>query len=212
MEYYRRYRAVFPFSARSDTELSMSSDDTLLVKQQVDGSWPSSEKWMQGYNEITECKGEFPAGAYVEFLEEFEVEPEPPPLPPVAIKLEAPPFPPGPPMPSPRHHAVQPIPTESSNDDHLDPDSNKQEGRKQEEAPPPPPPRPGRLSESNRSQALPQAPPRPAPRKKNSEAENRINGMPPSTPTHLEPDVGSGHKWVNVTFRIPVLCVGCKSQ
>ena len=80
MSSYRRFSATFPFEARDDSELSMSVGDTLVVAPLTSGEWPNADKWMKGANEQTGREGEFP-GTYVEFEEEFSVQPEPPPLP-----------------------------------------------------------------------------------------------------------------------------------
>ena len=61
---------------------SSNPGEMLLVAQNSDGSWPTAEKGMNGLNEITNKRGEFPAGAYVMFIEEIAEEnnePEPPP-------------------------------------------------------------------------------------------------------------------------------------
>ena len=71
----------------------MKEGETLLVKQLADGSWPQDERWLNGLNEVTGKNGEFPAGAYVEFIGEVKVDPKPP--------LPCPQ--PLPPHPSPRH-------------------------------------------------------------------------------------------------------------
>ena len=111
MTTYRRYRAAFPFNAREDqpSELSMQAGETLLVGQSASGQWPNPEKWMHGFNESTKCEGEFPGGQYVQFVEEFTVQPDPPPEPPKKPVL--------PPLPEkqptlPRHHGgIQVFPT-----------------------------------------------------------------------------------------------------
>ena len=86
MATYRRYKACYDFSARDDTEISMSTGHTLLVGVKPSGDWPDSEKFMKGINETTGAEGEFPGGAYVVFLEEFTEQEvlydEPPPAPP----------------------------------------------------------------------------------------------------------------------------------
>ena len=76
MSFYRKYRAAYTFDQRSDTELSMTAGDILVVGRNADGTWPPPEKWMQGYNERSGERGEFPGGAYVEFVDEFHVEEE----------------------------------------------------------------------------------------------------------------------------------------
>ncbi len=86
MATYRRYKAGYDFVARDDTEISMDSGHTLLVSRKQNGEWPDPEKFMRGVNEVTRAEGEFPGGAYVEFIEEFTEEVSydepPPPTPP----------------------------------------------------------------------------------------------------------------------------------
>ena len=199
MTYYRRYKACYPFEARGVTELSMSAGDTLLVQQNTDGSWPPPEKWMQGFNEITQDTGEFPGGQYVQFVEEFCIQPEPPSLPEKDLDVEAPP-----PVPSPRHASVD--------QNSVDQNGSYNGGRQEEEEeaddspPPPPPPRRGLAntrvvenhvggSKSQSSLPPPQALPRPNPRRHRRSVDAPERGR---------------HRWVNVTFRIPVQCAGCK--
>ncbi len=158
----------------------MVSEDTLIVQPTPDGSWPPPEKWMQGYNERTGESGEFPGGAYVEFVEEIIVEPEPEPEPEPEV-----------PVPSPRH---------GSNTDSGAPYNNAEP----DESPPPPPPprRSGGGSSGNIRNAQ----------------ENHIRGPKAPKPMARTPrrsmDKASDrkHSWSSVTFRIPVLCSGCKSS
>lgn len=218
MTWYRRYKAAYPFDARSETELSMKIGDTLLVTKNNDGTWPPPEKWMQGYNEISKQTGEFPADVYVDFLEEFVVEPDPPPpLPPEKEPVTQPP-----PLPSPRHVGTQEYETQGRENDTWQSGGGREEEeevREQEdEVAPPPPPRRSlgntRAVENHvggsRSQLPPQAPPRPTPRKRSSMDSTRTSsesrGSLVTTPTHHS----GKHSWVSVTFRIPVQCSSCK--
>lgn len=227
MTWYRRYKALFQFNARSDAELSMSPEETLLVKKLPDGSWPPAEKWMQGYNEITGNSGEFPGGAYVEFVVEFvhslEVEPSPPPVSPPPPELDhwknqAPS------VPSPRHSLLQQkLPgmdkAAQQYSSRYEPD-NDQSSRgnrmavaqeEEEEEAPPPPPRRAKPSENHVTSrgSLPQAPPRPAPRAKRPSVGSSMVASPTHPTAAAAADIDR-HRWVSVTFSIPVLCVGCK--
>jgi hypothetical protein len=214
--WYRRYQALYDFEARSERELTMCTGHTLTVSQLADGNWPPPEKWMQGYNEVTEKRGEFPGGAYVNFLEEFVVEPEPPPLPP----QDPEPPPPLPPQPSPRHVNSQKafqLPgmtphefrsTQSENDvtrarkisahgaPQILPDNS-------EEAPPPPPPRKGSDGQNAMRGNLP-VPPKPHPRVKKVQPVMADD-------VREQPDEGPMHSWVSVTFGLPVQCEACES-
>lgn len=232
---YRKYKAVYPFEARSPSELSMSEGDVLIVEQGPDGMWPSPEKWMQGYNENTNQQGEFPGGQYVEFLEEFVVEPDPPspsPPPPEAVCQQAPPLPP---QPSPRH-SVQGV-IGKLNVSQIAQGLGATLGRgdigggggdamerttaavvtadDDEEAPPPPPRRPKAPVENHveipRKGSRP-VPPRPAPRERRrvSGDYEREPNSEPNTPTHRPGGGVDPHSWVSVVFRIPVACAGCK--
>ena len=49
----------------------MSTGDTLRVGLKPSGDWPDPQKFMKGTNERTGDEGDFPGGAYVEFVEEF---------------------------------------------------------------------------------------------------------------------------------------------
>ncbi len=86
MATYRRYKAGYDFEGRDDTEISMNIGHTLRVGRKPSGEWPDPEKFMKGINEITGAEGEFPGGAYVEYVEEFIEESlydePPPPTPP----------------------------------------------------------------------------------------------------------------------------------
>ena len=212
MTWYRRYKALYDFEARGPTELTMSCEDTLLVERLSDGTWPPAEKWMQGYNELTAKSGEFPGGAYVEFVEEFLVEPKarsPPP--------PAEPDPPRsffPPQPSPRHHSMPNV------DNNRRPISPIGRAEEEEEAPPPPPRRgmQGRMSDSNitpsQGSLPPQAPPRPKQRKRSGDsatAREREAMSPVNSPSHAPiPEMVERHRWSRVTFSIPVQCAACK--
>lgn len=150
---YRRYRALYDFQAREDSELSINFGDTLTVAQLVDGSWPHPERWMKGFNEVTQQTGEFPGSDYVEFIEEFVIEPEPPP--PLLL-------------PSPRHASFQKdlqkdfqspaLSTSSDTDGSTVCRVNSPQAMPHnlEEAPPTPPPRRGSIGQKNT--------PRPCPR------------------------------------------------
>lgn len=213
--WYRRYRALYNFEARSDTELSMSSGETLTVTQLANGSWPPPEKWMQGYNEVTNRTGEFPGGAYVEFIEEFVIEPEPPPPPPPELepRSQAPPLPP---QPSPRHMNSQKgfqLPgmvsrghgSQSDNDIATYRDSSPQFAADDlEETPPPPPPRKG--SDSHISRGSLPIPPKPQPRAKKISVVQEGSNRAPALNTMAE----DRHTWVRVTFGLPVQCEACK--
>lgn len=76
----RRYKVLYDFAARDDTELSIKTGDVLLVKQRPDGTWPSAEKWMLGTNETTSKHGDFPGGDFVELVIEHKL-PKPKPKP-----------------------------------------------------------------------------------------------------------------------------------
>lgn len=215
------------FEARSGAELSMVAGQTLLVEQLPDGSWPPAEKWMQGYNEVTSESGEFPGGAYVELIEEFQVQPKPrSPSPPEVEHYNQ--VPPLPPQPSPRHFSQQGFrlpgmsglpPRPGQHDNEL---TNRNHtgtvAREEEEEAPPPPPRrsiPGRGSENQISSTRmslphipPQAPPKPAPRSKSrSSVGSREAAVSPIHGAHREED---GHRWSRVTFSIPMQCAGCE--
>ena len=45
---YRVYKALFPFTSRDSSEVSMLPDDFLIVYQLDDGSWPNESAWMKG--------------------------------------------------------------------------------------------------------------------------------------------------------------------
>ena len=177
---YRKYRALYDFKARENSELSISYGETLTVAQLRDGSWPSPEKWMQGYNEVTQQKGEFPGGEYVQFIREFVIEPEPPP----------PPLP----QPSPRHNHSQrdfqsPGMISGSQSSDTDNSTSYRDDSPQiapapdnlEEAPPIPPPRTGSISQT----------PRPRPRTRTQHSKN-------------------AHNWMTVTFGLPTECRACE--
>lgn len=234
MTAYRRYRALYNFEARSDAELSMNIEETLTVAQLADGNWPPPEKWMQGYNEVTSRTGEFPGGAYVEFIEEFVIEPEPPALPEVEPQVQAPPLPP---QKSPRHNSLQGFqlpgmvpgmvpakPVSRGFGSQLDSvdvagyrdTSPKMAPDDSEEAPPPPPPR-NILRRSSDGQntsrgSLPAPPPpKPVPRTKrvpSTPSDSNLREM--TTPTHRMLQEEERHRWVSVTFGLPVQCAGCK--
>ena len=205
MTFFRKYRALYDFDARTGAELSMGIGDMLLVERLADGSWPPPQKWMLGTNERTSMKGEFPGDAYVEFIEEFMIEPEPPPLPPeVEQRNHAPPA--LPPVVSPRHVKVQkgfqlpPVfPTGLVSQLNNTMEERKEE---EEEQAPPPPPR-QRSSASSGGGGGGGAPPVPAPRKRMSETRE----IP--MPMHAEV---ADHRWSLVKFGIPVPCVGCKNS
>lgn len=206
MTWYRRYKAVFPFEARSQTELSMNPEDMLIVQQKADGTWPSTEKWMEGYNEISGDSGEFPAGAYVEFLDEF-IKPNPPP----AIH-------PAPSLPSPRHVTTQEYDTWAENDggqyEGGGEESEKPRGKKQGDIAPPAPPRRivGNMQNhigGQKIQIPPQAPPKPAPRKRPSLDAKEVGSQSVAMSTCRSVSEDQ-HSWVSVTFRIPVQCSSCK--
>ena len=193
----------------------MKQEDMLIVQQKADGTWPSTEKWMEGCNETSGDLGEFPAGAYVEFMEEF-IKPNPPP----AVHPETKPMSRTPPLPSPRHVATHGYGTLAEND--IGQHGRRGEGRADSEeaieeepddaVPPPPPPRRSIGNMQNnamgvRSQLRPHAPPRPAPRKNSSlDAMN----FPPIVTSACHPLTEAKHNWVYVTFRIPVQCNSCK--
>ena len=192
----------------------MDTGDTLLVGQLSDGSWPPPDKWMQGYNEVTYNRGEFPGGAYVEFVEEFaESEPSP-------EEEEPPPLPPLPPQPSPRHN-VPPqgfalpglggggkLPSRSFHGNHDPQNASpaRVSGDGGEDEDPPPPAPPPRNASRGSIGGPPAAPPKPAPRRK-SDQKNTV-----ATPTRVLPTVEDvdQHRWSRVTFSIPVQCAGCE--
>lgn len=228
MTAYRRYRALYNFEARSATELSMEIEETLTVVQLADGSWPPPEKWMQGYNEVTSQTGEFPGGAYVEFIEEFVIEPEPPPLPEVEPRSQAPPLPP---QPSPRHNSLhgfqlpempvmgmaQPVSRGCGSQPDIDVATYRDSSPKvalgdSEETPPPPPPRnilrKGSEGQSTSRGSLPAPVPAPKPRTKRPSTASDSNLKELSTHSSLREE--EGHRWVSVTFGLPVQCAGCK--
>ena len=45
---YRVYKALYPFTARDHTEVSMLADDYLFVYMKEDGTWPNDNNWMKG--------------------------------------------------------------------------------------------------------------------------------------------------------------------
>lgn len=219
MTWYRRYKALFLFEARSGTELTMSPGDTLLVGQLTDGSWPPPNKWMHGMNEATSQQGEFPGDAYVEFVEEFVEPVDSPPE-----EEEPPPLPPLPPQPSPRHPSQQGFPLPglgkprpSKNHEPSTANTNAMNLRVSaddvdDDSPPPaPPPRgPSRGSLPQLHGTTPVAPPKPAPRtapRKRSEHQNSAASLSSSRAT---PTAEDQHRWSRVTFSIPVQCAGCK--
>lgn len=229
MTAYRRYRALYNFDARGTAELSMKLDETLTVTQLADGSWPPAEKWMQGYNEVTSQTGEFPGGAYVEFMEEFVIEPDPPP-PEVEPRSQAPP--PLPPQPSPRHNShpgfqlpeaprigvAKPVSRGYGSQPEIDATGYRDNSPRvapddSEETPPPPPPRnilrKGSDSQSSSRGSLPAPPPKPQPRTKR--VSTGSNSRETGTPIHnsLKEEEG-GHRWVSMNFGLPVQCAGCK--
>ena len=191
---------MYAFQARNGTELSINPGEMLLVAQNSDGSWPTAEKWMNGLNETTNERGEFPAGAYVMFIEEIgeeNNEPEPPPPEierryPVHLPQQRSPrhtssCPPGirlPGLAKPLTRGTENMGTEVS---------------EEEDPPPPPPRRPGRGIDNHVSprENPPQAPPRPFPRKKSSSV---------NSPGHDR----DRHRWIQVMFHIPVPCTACK--
>lgn len=205
MTWYRRYKALYDFQARSQAELTMQVDQTLLVELLPDGTWPPPEKWMQGYNEVTSQSGEFPGGAYVELVEEFEVQPvksrSPPPLPPgpePGGQQQAPPL--QPPQPSPRHHpgiaGGFPMPglagggrppgyAHVNNDQRMT--SPKVGEGEEEEAPPPPPrrvPRGGSEGHISASSLH-------SPQGRGSDATSPSQAPPPQAPPKPQPRKGS---------------------
>lgn len=189
MASYRRYRANYPFDARDTSELSMKIGDTLLVSPTPQGEWPNHEKWMRGQNETTACEGDFPGGAYVQFVEEFTIDPEPEPEPEL------------PPLPT-RGGGVQVLPNSMT-----------------EDAPPTPPKRGNsatRIPENQDSETrAPKAPPRPTPRKRSSSAHQKsplVESLESSFNAQLQQttvDEGQ-HEWVKVSFQIPLRCAACK--
>ena len=210
MTWYRRYKAVYSFEARSETELSMNKEDLLIVQQKPDGTWPTPEKWMEGYNEFSGGTGEFPAGAYVEFLGEFIMPNSLPPQPAVRAL----------PVLTPRHVAPQGYNNYGESAglygsvDSEGVDINDE--RREEEdvvAPPAPPPRRSTVEEYTggyRYQPPPQTLPRPTPRKKFSlDSKDSVGSIAIGIPTHRAGPKFQ-HNWICVTFRIPVQCSSCK--
>jgi hypothetical protein len=73
---YRVYKAVYPFTARDQTELSMMPGDLLHVGMLDDGTWPNENAWMKGTNQTSRLTGDFPGGSYSVLID--EVNPQPP--------------------------------------------------------------------------------------------------------------------------------------
>ena len=48
MASYRVYKALYPFTARDATEVSMLPEDFLFVYMKEDGTWPNDSAWMKG--------------------------------------------------------------------------------------------------------------------------------------------------------------------
>jgi len=155
MTFYRKYKAAYTFDKRSATELSMTSGDILIVEQNSDGTWPPPEKWMQGFNERSGETGEFPGGAYVELVEEFRVDPDPPVLLDRPSEL--------PPLPSPRHAPTE-VPGSTYN-------GGKREETSEESPPPPPPPRRRGNSRGSQDSGPPPTIPKPIARKQRKSVE-----------------------------------------
>ena len=162
----------------------MKIGDNLLVSPNPQGEWPNHEKWMRGQNEATGREGDFPGGQYVEFVNEFTLEPEPvqelpPPLPnsiPGHVTEDAPPTPPR------RGNSVTRI---SENHD-------------AETRPPQAPPRPTprkRTTSAHQQQAL-------------------VESLECSLNTHQQPLQATvderSHDWIEVSFQIPLRCAACK--
>ena len=45
---YRIYKAMFPFQARDNTEVTIVEGHTLVVYLKENGTWPAPEGWLQG--------------------------------------------------------------------------------------------------------------------------------------------------------------------
>lgn len=160
MTSYRRYKAVYPFEARDQSEVTIDPGHTLIVSQNAQGAWPSQDKWMHGSNEDTGLEGDFP-GNFVEFVEEF-IEPDPEPEP-VKVLPPLPPIPDKPPTPGSRGGVqvfpvsppttISPHPRPPVSPSHRSMGHSMSQGlvgmstNNEEEAPPPPPRRGGASSQ-----------------------------------------------------------------
>ena len=235
MTTYRIYKAIFPFDARDDSELTIQPDDLIHVFQNAQGNWPDQEKWMHGKNQDTNVEGDFP-GNFVEFVEEIEPEPEVnhmekvlPPLPPIPDR-HPPPSRGGvqvfPTSLSPQAVTPPPPPSHSKSPTHRPMGHTNEDD---EQAPPPPPRSAGRRvtpvshGHFNYGQQLPVTenhqtaeeinPPQSAPGPPAPKPRPRVKRVSEPSKANDMIQVESEelpHSWMSVSYQIPVMCMACK--